>query len=540
MLTRVIFISFFSLTAAAADPAPRELKIAISAFPSSVMPMFSGMQVGMFVAGFFLRMVTQDTASGESVCELCEQLPSLQNGLSRLEETPEGKRIRSTFRLNQKYTWNNGDPVTADDVIFSWRVGTDMRVPVSDRWYTRDFFDMRKIDEWTFEVVTPVTPDYQALSLYVLNSKLDGPVYQDNPAKYHENSLYLKDPYRLGLYLGPYQPTLIKHGDRIELAPNPNWKGAPLAFSKVTLLAIGDSNTLMANLLGKKVDFAVSVAAITTEQIKNLGKMLPDHKLVSAPIPSYDRLSFNLRNPVMKDAKLRQALLLSVDRETILKNLLSGRYQAANSPMSRLGAPPFAKNLEEARKLFKESGWNLVNGKLINAQNQPLQLRLVTNNDNAQRVEIVQAIQHMWGNMGVEVSVRTYVAKTLFDNIVPRGEYDVELSGRYTGGAMSGVLDMFFHSDHAPVSGASGGPNKGAYKNAQMDQVLKEFLHELDPSKYQEFIQRFLAIYREDPPEIPLTYHADDYIAAKWLEFRPSTSSTPISHWIEDWKVLNR
>ena len=112
-------------------------------------------------------------------CILCEELPSLQNGLARRIETAEGPRLSVTFRLNQRYRWNNGDPVTADDVIFSWQVGADTRVPVAYRPLYRDWLDIRKIDDRTFEVITTVNPDYQSFGLFILNSKLDGPISRE-------------------------------------------------------------------------------------------------------------------------------------------------------------------------------------------------------------------------------------------------------------------------------------------------------------------------------------------------------------------------
>lgn len=534
-----LFKIILTLAASFSYAQSKEFKIVMGNYPASLMPLFTDMVSNRLIAGFMLRPVTAYDPNGVLSCILCEELPTFSNGLAKKIQTKNGERISVTYKLKEGFVWNNNKPLTSDDVIFSWQVGADTKVPVADRSCFRFIDEIRKIDARTFEVIHEVTAEYNSLNnIYIFNSELDQPVYQQNPDKYHENSVYLKDPNRKGLYLGPYQFESAKTGNHVVLARNPNWKGAKAPFEKIRLLAISEPTTLTANLLAGKIDLAVHLTAIPTDQLQNLSKLLPSHRLVSVSGTAYDRMAFNFRRPEMNSALLRQALTLALDRTSILKNLLSSRYKAANAPFLTMSDPsPRERKKEEALKLFSQAGWKLENGKLINSEKQQLKIKLVTTSDNVERMNIAQAAQHQWGEIGINVNVQGFVAKALYAKVIPDGDYDIEFSGRYTDGEMGSVLRDLFHSENIPYNAAAGGSNEAAYKNAQVDVVLNKLERESDKNERELLVKAFMKEYEQDPPEIPLFYRMHDYLAPKGLQFNPSMTGSPISLWAENWKL---
>ena len=103
-----------------------DLVIGVAQFPSSLHPDVDAEVVKSYVNEFVIRPITAFDASWKNTCLLCTELPTLENGLAKVEDLPDGsKGMAVTLKLKPDLKWGDGQPVTAKDVAFTWKVGND-------------------------------------------------------------------------------------------------------------------------------------------------------------------------------------------------------------------------------------------------------------------------------------------------------------------------------------------------------------------------------------------------------------------------------
>ena len=102
------------------------LTIGIAQFPSSLHPDIDAEVVRSYAMGFVIRQITAFDADWKNSCLLCTELPTLENGLAKLEDRPDGKQgLAVTIKLKPGLQWGDGQPVTANDIAFTWKLGRD-------------------------------------------------------------------------------------------------------------------------------------------------------------------------------------------------------------------------------------------------------------------------------------------------------------------------------------------------------------------------------------------------------------------------------
>ena len=79
-----------------------------------------------YALGFAIRPITAFDADWKNTCLLCTELPTLENGLAKREDRPDGKHgMAVTIKLKPGLTWGDGQPVTARDIELTWKLGSN-------------------------------------------------------------------------------------------------------------------------------------------------------------------------------------------------------------------------------------------------------------------------------------------------------------------------------------------------------------------------------------------------------------------------------
>ena len=121
MTRRLALLLAAALLPVSAAQARDTLTIGIAEFPSSLHPSIDPLLIKTYVLGFATRTVTTYGPGNRLICLLCTEVPTLDNGLAR----KEGEGLAVTLKLRPDLHWGDGEPVTARDVAFTWRVGRD-------------------------------------------------------------------------------------------------------------------------------------------------------------------------------------------------------------------------------------------------------------------------------------------------------------------------------------------------------------------------------------------------------------------------------
>jgi peptide/nickel transport system substrate-binding protein len=258
----------------------------------------------------------------------------------------------------------------------------------------------------------------------------------------------------------------------------------------------------------------------------------------------YEHLDLNLANPILQDPRVRQALILALDRAAISEQLFAGRQPVADASVSPLDwvhsedIPTYPFDPERAATLLDEAGWTPgPDGVRVNAAGERLSLELMTTAGNRSRELVQQVLQSQWRDAGIDVRIRNEPARVFFGETVTKR--------KFTGAAMFAWLSSpesvprtTLYSDQIPSpENGWGGQNYTGYQSAEMDELIDAIEVELDRDKRKALWQRLQALYAEDLPVIPLYWRANAYVLPKWLEgVRPTGHQGTSTLWVEEWR----
>jgi len=528
------------------------LTIGTIQFPSTLNPNIDPMLAKSYVLGMAMRPFTVFDAEWKLVCLLCTKLPSIENGLAvpvdlSQGDLPEGKRgIDLTYTIRPEAKWADGVPVTTKDVLFTYEVGRHPLSGVGNAELYRRVTSIDAKDDKTFTMhVDKLTFDYAAINDFVLLPEhIERAAFAD-PAKYKIQSRYVTDPANPGLYNGPYRVGELAAGSHITMVPNEHWAGPPGPFNAITVRAVENTAALEANLLSGAIDMISGEVGFSLDEAlafdKRHGK---EYQVIYKPGLIFEHLDLNLDRPVFADRRVREALILGLDRDVISKSLFGGRQPVADTFVSPLDAgyspdaPRYTYDPKRAAQLLEEAGWQVQgSGTRRNASGQPLSFELMTTAGNRTRELVEQVLQSQWRKLGIDVRIKNEPARVLFGETVPHRNFDMALYAWIS--APENVPRSILHSSEIPsADNGYAGQNAGGYKNPEVDRLIDALEVELDPAKRKTMWAELQRIYVTDLPSLPLYFRSDAYILPQWLQgVRPTGNQYPTTLWITGWTV---
>lgn len=550
MAVRWLTLALLALAAPAlAQPVRESLTIGITQYPATFHPNIESMAAKSYIAGFTRRPLTARDADWNLTCLGCVTVPTLENGLAVLEQTPDGKAgIRVTWELREGWAWGDGTPVTAEDLLFAWQAGRDFSTGFGGSEFYRRAYEAivegpRRItlrfDQVTFEY--GASGDWVPLPAHVERAR-----WEAEPRSYRTRSAYETEPTNPALWNGPYRVTATTPGTGVTLERNAHWSGPAPAFRRIQIRTIENTAALEAQLLAGQLDMVAGELGLPLEQVSALerrarGRFRFEYK----PGLIYEHLDLMLDNPVLADRRVRQALILATDRAQIVARLYENRQPVAHTTVNPLDGMhddavrqwPF--DPAGAAALLAEAGWTPgPDGIRRNAAGDRLTLELMTTAGNRSREQVQQVIQGMWRQAGIEARIRNEPPRVFFGETVSRR--------RFTGAALfawisspENVPRTTLHSAEIPTAERNwSGQNYTGFRNAEMDALLEALPIELDRERRRVLWHRLQAIYAEELPAIPLWFRSDAHVWPLWLEgVRPTGHLNPSSNWVEQWRV---
>jgi peptide/nickel transport system substrate-binding protein len=534
-----------SLTARAAE-AP-SLAIGITQYPSTFNPLIDVTSAKSFILNMALRPITAYDANWKLVCLLCTELPTLENGLAALETLPDGKRgLAVTIRLRPELAWGDGTPVTARDVVFTWEVGRHPKTGAADIDVFRRIARIDVKDDRTVVLHQDrVAYNYNDLGDFtVLPAHIEAKAFAD-PVEYRRRTAYDTDPANPALYDGPYRILRAVPGSHVELVPNPHWHGAAPGFGRIVVRIIENASALEATLRSGGIDYIPGELGLTLDQGVALERRLPPgYDVVYKPGLNYEHIVLDLDNPILKDGRVRRALVLGVDRATLAQQLFAGRQPVAAGflppldPMAAADLPAYRYDPAEAARLLDAAGWiKAPDGIRRNAAGRPFSLTFVTTAGVRSRELVQQALQSQWRALGLDVRLRTEPARMLFGETLPQRKYGGMAMFAWVGAPEASPRSMLRSSEVPGPANNGGGENYAGFRDPEADRLIDALETELDSTKRRDLWHRLQALYAAALPAIPLYFQTDPYILPRWLKgVAPTGTLYPSTLWVERWR----
>ena len=531
-------------SAAPARPAD-ELDIGVTQFPSTLNPLIDEMLAKVYALALVRRPLTAYGVDWKQTCMMCVTLPSLRNGLAEKLDLGDGKTgVKVTYTIQPEARWGDGVPVTTEDVLFSYELGKNPLVGVTDQEIYRRIFKIEAKDAKTFTIyVDRLYYDYAIRNDFeIVPAHLERAAFAD-PAQYRFRTRYDTDPTNPGLYNGPYLIAEIVPGSHIVFERNPYWWGKRPYFRRIVLWAVENTAALEANLLAGGIDMIAGELGLSLDEALGFEKRHGrDFAILYKPGLSFEHIDLNLDNPILADQRVRQALLYGIDRRAISDQIFAGRDPVADSfvppldPAYAADVPRYIYDPQKAGMLLDAAGWQRGSDGLRYRDGAPLALELATTSGDRTRELIEEVLQSQWRKLGVAIRLKNQPARVLLGSTVSRRNFDMAMFAWIS--APENVPRSELYSDEVP-SAANGwsGQNFIGFRNATADHLIDALETELDPGKRKALWQQFQALYAEELPALPLYFRANAYVLPKWLEgVTPTGHSGPSTLWVENWR----
>ncbi len=539
---------------ALAQTAPKDtLVIGMSQYPPSLHPGIEPTVAKVYAMRFGYRPIATYNDDMKMQCFICTELPSIGNGRAKVVDLGGGKKgMTVKFTLHPQAKWGDGVAITSKDVAFSWAVGSKPESGFAGGDFFRRVTKVEVLDPKNFvlHLNKPVYNYADLNDLALMPAHLEEPVVKGlkNPADYGKNTGFNREPTQAGLWNGPYRLTQIQSGAFLVFEPNPHWWGPKPHFKRITVKTVENTATLEANLRSGDVDFIAGVLGLSVDQGLAMAKEPASQQKYDFAFPPgllYEYIILNNANPVLADKRVRHALLLGIDRETLVKQLVDGKFPVAHSWVSPL-EPGFDTNVTKypfdpsrAKSLLDQAGFKPGPGGVrVNAQGQRLSLEYMTTAGNKLRELIQQVLQNQWKQIGVEVAIKNVPARTYFGETLKKHQFTGLAQLALSSTPESPPTAVLSTSGIPTATNNYGGQNYAHFSHPAMDKLIEEIQRELDPAKRKPLWFEMQKIFTEELPVLPLYFRTDVYVVPKWLTGVIRPGKLPAGPYaVEEWGV---
>lgn len=496
------------------------LIIAVQADIGSLIPVKPRTQSDNFI----MDNLAVSPIDGEFDCSLKKR-----PGLAKTWEWSEdGKKV--TLHLDPSYTWEDGHPVTADDLKFSYELAGNPAVAsqrIDFLKYMKEGANPRVVDDHTveFEFTRAYDRDTQAAHVSLL--PMPRHILGDVDPTTLEGHPFAKKP----LVYGPWR--LAKHvpNQMIILEPNWNFTGPEERRPKLSRVIYKIIPEYSARVIALEKGDVDMIEQVEIADADRLGK-LPDIDIIDRGLRAMDYVAWNPAvYPPFADLKVRTALAHGVDVDRIMGKILKGedgsihgRRAVGTITPELCGAVPSDEEVglvqydpEKAKALLAEAGWTDTDGDgFVDKDGKKFAFTMVTNQGNKRRADATIEIQADLKKIGVDMSVDTKESNTFFEKVEAR-EYEAFLAG-WSAGLFIDPSNMW----GSDPPGQKKAHNHTSYSNPEVDALIERGMNTPDP-------REAAPIWTEMQKKI---YADQPYLFLWWFN-----ASVPIAHRIEGEKI---
>jgi peptide/nickel transport system substrate-binding protein len=508
----------FVAACAPTAPTRRDVVLGIAGEPRAILSDEPSAQI--LQAAVTEALVRRDADSG-FVARLATEVPTIANGGVRIvtdATTPAG-RLVVTFELRPDARWQDGEPITTDDVRLAFDDDRAAPPTTARRWMAERVERVDRVDDRTvrFTYRAGERWDLYPLVARVLPAHVLATATADKRAQYE------REP----MHAGPFAVAAWIPGFGMTLSAFPRYVGGAPALGRIEVRFYADRGAVVDALRRGDVDVA-GAPAVEADLTRTLDRFADGPRLQALykAANAVEMLRFGTKATVFADLRVRQAVELALDRRTLVETIFAGR---ARVPRSYLVAPLWAAaepletprlDREAARGLLAAAGWSAGNLGILERGGERMRVTLQVATGSQARSDAGRRLAADLAAVGIAATILERSPADVLE-AVRRGDFDLALvqertddpqlaSDRYRGlaGAWFDVL----------LAAAAAAPER----------VDKRAL-------YAE-LQR---LWAESLPGIPLYQELSVDVAPRNLEgIQPSPNGDPLTWNARDWRFL--
>lgn len=436
-----------------------------------------------------------------------------------------------TFKLDEKARFSNGEPFTAQDVVFSFCriLNNETGIGSGGTNTVRRIVSVETPDERTVLLKTaapqPVLPNELARIPMIWSGivKHDTLTYTPKEGCGVTSPWPAVNDFNSGkdvIGTGPYVLKSYVKGSGIVLERNEKYWGEQPAWKEVRMTAVPSAGPRLTGLLAGDFDLIENPAARDLKRIKESGfghTVKPSVRIMFFQLDAGREQSPMVKSPKgdnpLQNAKVRQAMSLAIDRKTIVERIMDGVAMPANQfiPAGMFGAidqaPALEYNPKKAKALLAEAGYP-----------DGFELTLSATNDRyINDAQVTQAVAQYLSRIGIKTQVDTMTSSVYFPKRAKR-EMSAALGGWGQETGEAGNFLQYWVATNNKDRGV-GSSNYGRYSNPELDKLYFDAMGTLDDGKRSQLLQQAVKIALADMPHIPLHWESGVWAFRKGISY---------------------
>ena len=386
------------------------------------------------------------------------------------------------IKIKNDIKFSNGETLTIDDVLFSLERAKASPKMSQDLYMIESF---EKVDDRTLKINTL----YDAGNL--LHKLASGGVAIVNKKAFEEdeNNIVGTGMFKLKEWVA---------GEKLVLERNEFFKDSKSNIDTLVVKFVPEANSRMIMLETGEIDLARDLLPLDFKKISEDSKFTT----VEVETPSNMFLGFDLRNELLADKRVRQAIAYAINNEDLVKTVFNGSASVATSPVPKIttghneNSNNYPQNIEKAKQLLAEAGYP--NG---------FNIELFVSEDN-QRIDMAVIIQDNLKKIGINAEIKTfqwaaYVSTIENPNII---KPLFIMSWNISNDDPDEVLYPLYHSSQIDAH-----TNVVFYKNEKFDNLISEARETTDKDKRMKLYEEAQDIIQEDLPHYTLVYPKQNF-----------------------------
>jgi peptide/nickel transport system substrate-binding protein len=438
-------------------------------------------------------------------------------------------KLQYTFKIRQDAHFQDGRPLTGEDVLFSLKA---IKCPLVNapfqRVYYQSIVNAELLDPWTirFTAKEPYFLNENVLGgmdvlprhYYDFDGLLQGVTVSELAGDYskHEESVrtfaqnFNQNFSRNPMGSGPYKFKSWSTGQEVVLERDPNyWGNGRAGIDQVYIdvrksRVINNMDAALVNLKAGNLDM-MGLQPLQYVRQTSGARFEKEYEKYVYSTPSYTFIGWNTTNPIFQDVRVRQAMTYFTNREQMVKSILFDLGQVVDGPIYRF-RPEYDESLyshpfdpQKALALLQEAGWKDTDGdgildKEINGQRTPFRFEIKFNSGNDIRKGVALALQDELRKHGIDANVRA-LDWTIFLDEVRNHNFDAVILG-WAMSVTEPDAYQVWHSSQAENKGS----NMISYKNPRVDAILEEYRRTFDANRRIELYREFQRILNVEQP----------------------------------------
>jgi peptide/nickel transport system substrate-binding protein len=471
------------------------------------------LDLAMFIFSWTVRFDNNAHPVPDAVTEV----PTIANG----DVSKDGLTL--TYKLRPNIKWQDGAPLTCQDMRFTWQVVMN---PHNNVVTTDGYKDIGSIDCTNPHVaIVHMKRLYAPFLQQLWSENGNAPILPEHLlAKYNDDKgSFNTAPFNsMPVGSGPFKVVAWNRGQNVRLVANPNFYLGPPKLKEVIYEILPDENTAVTQLQTHELDMLAMGSGLKWPDYARLAAD-PKNGLTAIRVDAFAwaHLDFNLRHPIVSDVAVRRALAYATDRNELINKVAHGSAIPAETDQQPHYSWAYTNDIvhypfdpEKAKALLDADGWKVGADGVRVKNGQRLEFTISTQTESTSGRADETVIQRQWREVGVQADVKNAPTSEFFDNsssgILQGGNYDVALfswigaadpddSAIYSGANLAphGQNAMFW-TNHAATAAMTDALNTIDQARRKRDYVIVQQQLALDVPSLIIYFVRFPFVYNTD------------------------------------------